>query len=101
MFVSIDILKGSTLACLIAAQCLINAQGWICLKIIKAQDLISAQAINKANMTYKVKKRTGWEIFLKLINAQVLISSHRTDFYLKKINARATIRQARVLVTNT
>ena len=45
--------------------------GWeICQEIINAQDLINAQAINKTNMTYKVKKRTGWEIFLKLINAQ-------------------------------
>ena len=72
--------------------------GWkICQKIINAQDLINAQAINKTNMTYKVKKRTGWEIFLKLINAQCLISSHRTDFFLKK-NKRtcATIRQVRV-----
>ena len=52
----------------------------------------------KTNMAYKVKKRTGWEIFLKLINAQCLISSHRTYFFLKK-NKRtcATIRQARVL----
>ena len=72
--------------------------GWeICQEIINAQDLINAQAINKTNMTYKVKKRTGWEIFLKLINAQCLISSHRTDFFLKK-NKRtcATIRQVRV-----
>ena len=74
--------------------------GWeICQEIINAQDLINAQAINKTNMTYKVKKRTGWEIFLKLINAQCLISSHRTDFFLKK-NKRtcATIRQVRVHV---
>ena len=72
--------------------------GWeICQEIINEQDLINAQAINKTNMTYKVKKRTGWEIFLKLINAQCLISSHRTDFFLKK-NKRtcATIRQVRV-----
>ena len=75
--------------------------GWeICQEIINAQDLINAQAINKTNMTYKVKKRTGWEIFLKLINAQCLISSHRVDFFLKK-NKRtcATIRQAKVLRT--
>ena len=73
--------------------------GWkICQKIINAQDLINAQAINKTNMTYKVKKHTGWEIFLKLINAQCLISSHRADFFLKK-NKRtcAAIRQAKVL----
>ena len=72
--------------------------GWkICQKIINAQDLINAQAINKTNMTYKVKNHTGWEIFLKLINAQCLISSHRADFFLKK-NKRtcATIRQAKV-----
>ena len=67
------------------------------LKIINAQVLINAQAINKTNMTYKVKKRTGWEIFLKLINAQCLISSHRTDFFLKKNKCTcATIRQVRV-----
>ena len=59
--------------------------GWeVFSKIINAQDLINAQAINKTNMTYKVKKRTGWEIFLKLINAQCLISSHRAHFFLKK-----------------
>ena len=37
--------------------------------MINAQDLINAHAINKTNMTYKVKKRTGWELSLKLINA--------------------------------
>ena len=42
--------------------------------------------------------RTGWEIYRKLINAQCLISKHRTDFFWK-INKRtcAFIRQARVL----
>ena len=70
-----------TLACTVSNK----RTGWkICQEIINAQDLINAQAINKTNMTYKVKKRTGWEIFLKLINAQCLISSHRTDFFLKK-----------------
>ena len=66
--------------------------GWeICQEIINAHDLINAQAINKTNMAYMVKKRTGWEIFLKLINAQCLISTHRTDFFLKKINAHVLI----------
>ena len=70
--------------------------GWeICQEMINAQDLINEQVVNKTNMTYKVKKRTGCEIFLKLISAQCLISLHRTDFFLK-MNKRtcAAIRQA-------
>ena len=62
--------------------------GWeICQEIINAQDLINAQAIDKTNMTYKVKKRTGWEIFLKLINAQCTVLQYiregRTKFSRK------------------
>ena len=64
LYLLLVLFSPATLACLIVAQCLINT-GWeICQEIINAQDLINAQAVNKTNMAYKVKKRTGWEIFL-------------------------------------
>ena len=53
--------------------------------------------VKKKNKRTVSNSRTGWEIYRKLINAQCLISKHRTDFFWK-INKRtcAFIRQARV-----
>ena len=61
--------------------------GWeICQEMLNAQDLINAQAIDKTNMTYKVKKCT---VSNKLAQDR---------FFFLKINKRTctAIRQARV-----
>ena len=57
--------------------------------------------VKKKNKRTVSNSRTGWEIYRKLINAQCLISKHRTDFFWK-INKRtcAFIRQARVCTYN-
>ena len=61
-------------------------------KIISAQYLINAQAIDKKNKFIKVKNSTGLIFSQKLVNAQYLISTHRAEIFLK-INkqTRATI----------